>query len=224
MVKTKKIFFHEFQRICTEASERTVAEVAGVRHTCDRIESALADLTGRGSKFGRDFSFGPFSLACWSLSLLVRRLAGACPFSLLSFQPRPSWQMAPASPRPYLRPRRPTTALLPVPILSRRVPSPLSKTMPWNTDLTSSEGSRRLALRSVLPPLPPKTSRQSTDTLLFQIVKERQMEFDVETDPEFMQELFGDDVGSLAEYVTFPPLLSPPPPLRNPCSFPALCT
>ena len=42
------------------------------------------------------------------------------------------------------------------------------------------------------------------------------MEFDVETDPEFMQELFGDDVGSLEEYVTFVPLLSvprTPPPL-----------
>jgi hypothetical protein len=28
------------------------------------------------------------------------------------------------------------------------------------------------------------------------------MEFDTETDPEFMEELFGEDVHSLAEYVS----------------------
>lgn len=33
----------------------------------------------------------------------------------------------------------------------------------------------------------------------FEIVKERQMEFDMETDPEFMYELFGDDADSFAE-------------------------
>jgi hypothetical protein len=34
-----------------------------------------------------------------------------------------------------------------------------------------------------------------------QIVKERQMEFDTETDPETLYELFGEDAGSLAECV-----------------------
>ena len=34
---------------------------------------------------------------------------------------------------------------------------------------------------------------------LRQIVKERQMEFDVETDPETLYELFGDDADSLGE-------------------------
>ncbi|PBK75071.1 hypothetical protein ARMSODRAFT_951138 [Armillaria solidipes] len=33
----------------------------------------------------------------------------------------------------------------------------------------------------------------------FEIVKERQMEFDVETDPEYLYELFGDDADSLGE-------------------------
>ncbi|KAJ3482960.1 hypothetical protein NLJ89_g12105 [Agrocybe chaxingu] len=33
----------------------------------------------------------------------------------------------------------------------------------------------------------------------FEIVKERQMEFDTETDPETLYELFGDDADSLAE-------------------------
>jgi nucleoside diphosphate kinase len=33
----------------------------------------------------------------------------------------------------------------------------------------------------------------------FEIVKERQMEFDTESDPEFLDELFGDDAHSLAE-------------------------
>ena len=39
--------------------------------------------------------------------------------------------------------------------------------------------------------------------LPFQIVKERQMEFDTETDPETLYELFGDDAHSLAECVSF---------------------
>lgn len=40
-----------------------------------------------------------------------------------------------------------------------------------------------------------------------QIVKERQMEFDTETDPETLYELFGEDADSLAECVfTFCPL------------------
>ena len=34
-----------------------------------------------------------------------------------------------------------------------------------------------------------------------QIVKERQMEFDVESDPDFLFELFGDDAESFAECV-----------------------
>ncbi|RXW25353.1 hypothetical protein EST38_g495 [Candolleomyces aberdarensis] len=34
----------------------------------------------------------------------------------------------------------------------------------------------------------------------FEIVKERQMEFDTETDPETLEELFGEDTHSLAEY------------------------
>lgn len=38
-----------------------------------------------------------------------------------------------------------------------------------------------------------------------QIVKERQMEFDTETDPETLYELFGEDADSLAEYVVIPP-------------------
>lgn len=34
-----------------------------------------------------------------------------------------------------------------------------------------------------------------------QIVKERQMEFDTETDPETLEELFGEDTHNLAEWV-----------------------
>jgi len=42
----------------------------------------------------------------------------------------------------------------------------------------------------------------------FEIVKERQMEFDTETDPETLYELFGEDAHSLAECVFFKLLLS----------------
>ena len=43
-----------------------------------------------------------------------------------------------------------------------------------------------------------------------QIVKERQMEFDIETDPDTMYDLFGEDYVCFAEYVTlaFPPSLA----------------
>jgi hypothetical protein len=39
----------------------------------------------------------------------------------------------------------------------------------------------------------------STTTTVLQIVKERQMEFDMETDPDALFELFGDDARSFAE-------------------------
>jgi hypothetical protein len=45
------------------------------------------------------------------------------------------------------------------------------------------------------------TEPSGESLILCQIVKERQMEFDTETDPDFMYELFGEDVHSLAEYV-----------------------
>ena len=35
--------------------------------------------------------------------------------------------------------------------------------------------------------------------LRFQIVKERQIEFDTDSDPDFLDELFGEDAASLAE-------------------------
>jgi hypothetical protein len=44
-----------------------------------------------------------------------------------------------------------------------------------------------------------------------QIVKERQMEFDTETDPDTLYELFGEDADSLAECVL------PLPYIRGPC-------
>jgi hypothetical protein len=40
-------------------------------------------------------------------------------------------------------------------------------------------------------------------------VKERQMEFDTETDPEFLEELFGEDAASLGEYVQIAPCFTP---------------
>jgi hypothetical protein len=36
-----------------------------------------------------------------------------------------------------------------------------------------------------------------------QIAKERQMEFDTETDPDTLYELFGEDAASFSEYASF---------------------
>lgn len=63
----------------------------------------------------------------------------------------------------------------------------------------------RFPLISALPLsfLPPSDAAHDTETRTFflniQIVKERQMEFDVETDPETLYELFGADYESFAE-------------------------
>lgn len=62
-----------------------------------------------------------------------------------------------------------------------------------------------LNIRTPPPLLPssPSDAAHDTETRTFflniQIVKERQMEFDVETDPETLYELFGADYESFAE-------------------------
>ena len=48
---------------------------------------------------------------------------------------------------------------------------------------------------------PTRSGLQGACTDATQIVKERQMEFDVETDPDTLYEIFGDDYESFAEYV-----------------------
>ena len=44
-------------------------------------------------------------------------------------------------------------------------------------------------------------------TIVFQIVKERQMEFDDNSDREFLKELFGNGADSLFEYVLLAPTI-----------------
>jgi hypothetical protein len=77
--------------------------------------------------------------------------------------------------------------------------------MRWGTDLISNPESRKRALRFDLPNPESQVEKGSSYTAwtFQQIVKERQMEFDTETDPDTLYELFGEDAASLAECVLF---------------------
>jgi len=67
--------------------------------------------------------------------------------------------------------------------------------MPSTIALILSPESKRLALRCVSS----SVVRRGALVRLPQIVKERQIEFDVETDPDALYDLFGEDADSLGE-------------------------
>lgn len=71
--------------------------------------------------------------------------------------------------------------------------------MPWITASTLSSELLKRASKCVRLPCLVYISLTRD---IHQIVKERQMQFDIETDPDTMYELFGEDYVSFAEYVT----------------------
>lgn len=138
-------------------------------------------------------SFLPFASPCLSLAVLC------LPFALYSFCeplhiPIQCWQCPPLRPS-YVR--SPAWRRVPVPAQDLRELSLSSRTMPWTIVLTSNTGYTRLVSKCVCSGL--TVAHPRLDVPSRQIIKERQIEFDIDTDPDTMYELFGEDYLSFAE-------------------------